>query len=123
MTWSRAVIHSAVSSGSISGSWSLKASNARMAPCPWRRLVPTRLRRMVARRSEDATEPRGGGCGQTSRGGPAGCAAHPRSIAARYLGPEGARAYVDAVVEEAVLVRLEPQSVRAWDFSDVLPAP
>ena len=44
------------------------------------------------------------------------------AIAARYLGPEGARGYVDAVAEEAVLVRLEPQSVRAWDFSDVWPA-
>jgi hypothetical protein len=43
-------------------------------------------------------------------------------LATRYLGPEGARAYVDAVAEEAVLVRLEPQSVRAWDFSDVWPA-
>jgi hypothetical protein len=45
------------------------------------------------------------------------------AIATRYLGSEGARAYVDAVAEEAVLVRLEPQSVRAWDFSDTWPAP
>ena len=45
------------------------------------------------------------------------------AIATRYLGPEGGRAYVDAVAEEGVLVRLEPQSIRAWDFSDVWPSP
>jgi PPOX class probable F420-dependent enzyme len=45
------------------------------------------------------------------------------AIAERYLGPEGARAYVETVAEKAVLVRLEPQSIRAWDFSDVWPSP
>jgi PPOX class probable F420-dependent enzyme len=42
-----------------------------------------------------------------------------RSMAVRYLGPEGGAAYVEAVSgEETVLVRLQPGHVRGWDFSD-----
>ena len=40
-------------------------------------------------------------------------------IASRYLGPQAGAAYA-ARGEDDVLVRLEPGSVRAWDFADDL---
>ena len=39
------------------------------------------------------------------------------SMAVRYLGPEDGPAYA-ATVTNAVLVRLEPDELRGWDFAD-----
>ena len=39
------------------------------------------------------------------------------SMAIRYLGPEGGPAYAESA-GEGVLVRLEPDQVRGWDFAD-----
>lgn len=41
----------------------------------------------------------------------------PRDIAVRYLGEEAGEAYA-AGSGDSVLVRLEPGSVRSWDFAD-----
>lgn len=41
----------------------------------------------------------------------------PRDIAVRYLGEEAGEAYA-AGSGDSVLVRLEPGSVRTWDFAD-----
>jgi PPOX class probable F420-dependent enzyme len=43
------------------------------------------------------------------------------SMAVRYLGPENGPAYA-ATVTNSVLVRLEPDHVRGWDFADDWPA-
>jgi PPOX class probable F420-dependent enzyme len=43
------------------------------------------------------------------------------SMAIRYLGPEDGPAYA-ATVTDSVLVRLEPEHVRGWDFADDWPA-
>jgi PPOX class probable F420-dependent enzyme len=43
------------------------------------------------------------------------------SMALRYLGPENGPAYA-ATVTNSVLVRLEPDHVRGWDFADDWPA-
>jgi PPOX class probable F420-dependent enzyme len=43
------------------------------------------------------------------------------SMAIRYLGPEDGRAYA-ATVSNSVLVRLEPDRLRGWDFADDWPA-
>jgi PPOX class probable F420-dependent enzyme len=43
------------------------------------------------------------------------------SMATRYLGPEDGPAYA-ATVTESVLVRLEPDQLRGWDFADDWPA-
>jgi PPOX class probable F420-dependent enzyme len=43
------------------------------------------------------------------------------SMAVRYLGPEDGPAYA-ATVTNSVLVRLEPEHVRGWDFADDWPA-
>jgi PPOX class probable F420-dependent enzyme len=43
------------------------------------------------------------------------------SMAVRYLGPEGGPAYVESVsAADTVLVRLEPGTLRGWDFADDL---
>ena len=42
-----------------------------------------------------------------------------RRIATRYLGAEGARAYADHAGDDT-LIRLEPGTLRAWDFADDL---
>lgn len=42
-----------------------------------------------------------------------------RRIAARYLGAEAAEPWVDP---DALLIRLEPGELRAWDFADEYPA-
>jgi PPOX class probable F420-dependent enzyme len=39
------------------------------------------------------------------------------SMAIRYLGPEDGQAYADSV-GGGVLVRLEPDQIRGWDFAD-----
>jgi len=39
------------------------------------------------------------------------------SMAVRYLGPEDGAAYA-AAVTNSVLVRLEPEQLRGWDFAD-----
>jgi PPOX class probable F420-dependent enzyme len=39
------------------------------------------------------------------------------SMAIRYLGPEDGPAYA-ATVTESILVRVEPEHVRGWDFAD-----
>ena len=39
------------------------------------------------------------------------------AIAARYLGPEEGSAYVETASDDT-LIRLEPGTVRAWDFAD-----
>ena len=39
-------------------------------------------------------------------------------IASRYLGPDRGEAYVRKVGGNDVTIRLEPGSLRAWDFSD-----
>jgi PPOX class probable F420-dependent enzyme len=39
-------------------------------------------------------------------------------IASRYLGPERGEAYVRKVGGNDVTIRLEPGSLRAWDFAD-----
>jgi PPOX class probable F420-dependent enzyme len=41
-----------------------------------------------------------------------------RRIAARYIGDEGAAAYVEALRGDDVIVRLEPGHIRVWDFAD-----
>ena len=42
-----------------------------------------------------------------------------RSMALRYLGPEDGPAYVESVSSaDTVLVRLEPDELRGWDFAD-----
>lgn len=38
-------------------------------------------------------------------------------IATRYLGPDGAAAYIDSGGDD-LLVRLEPGELRTWDFAD-----
>src|SRR3954462_12469242 len=43
------------------------------------------------------------------------------SMAVRYLGPEDGPAYA-ATVTDSVLVRLEPDQVRGWDFADDWPS-
>jgi PPOX class probable F420-dependent enzyme len=43
------------------------------------------------------------------------------SMAIRYMGPEDGSAYA-ATVTNSVLVRLEPEHVRGWDFADDWPA-
>jgi PPOX class probable F420-dependent enzyme len=48
---------------------------------------------------------------------PDGAAEAIASMALRYLGPEDGPAYA-ATVGEAVLVRLEPDQLRGWDFAD-----
>ena len=40
------------------------------------------------------------------------------SMAIRYLGPEDGKAYADSIGGRGVLVRLEPDHVRGWDFAD-----
>ena len=40
------------------------------------------------------------------------------AMAIRYLGPEAGKAYADSVGDSGVLVRLEPEHVRGWDFAD-----
>jgi hypothetical protein len=40
-----------------------------------------------------------------------------RRIATRYLGPEGAAAYIDSGGDD-LRVRLEPGELRTWDFAD-----
>lgn len=45
-----------------------------------------------------------------------------RSIAVRYAGPQLGSAYAAPRAEEGFLFRLEPESIRAWDLADVLPA-
>jgi PPOX class probable F420-dependent enzyme len=52
---------------------------------------------------------------------PEGAAEAIGSMAVRYLGPENGPAYA-ATVENSVLVRLEPDQVRGWDFADDWPA-
>ncbi len=42
-----------------------------------------------------------------------------RGIAARYLGDEGGEAYADRGYDDT-LIRLEPERLRAWDFTDDL---
>ena len=42
-----------------------------------------------------------------------------RRIAARYIGEDGAKGWIDP---EDVLIRLEPGSLRVWDFADDYPA-
>ncbi len=42
-----------------------------------------------------------------------------REIAARYLGDEGGAAYADRGYDDT-LIRLEPERLRAWDFTDDL---
>lgn len=42
-----------------------------------------------------------------------------RRIAARYIGEDGAEGWTDP---EDVLIRLEPGSLRVWDFADDYPA-
>jgi len=44
----------------------------------------------------------------------------PRDVAVRYLGREAGEAYA-AGSPECVRIRLEPGSVRAWDFADITP--
>lgn len=39
-------------------------------------------------------------------------------IAARYLGQERGRAYVETIGGDDVIVRVEPGDLRIWDFSD-----
>ena len=39
-------------------------------------------------------------------------------IAARYVGPDQGAAYVAASPGTAVIVRIEPGNLRAWDFAD-----
>ena len=41
-----------------------------------------------------------------------------RRIAVRYLGPQQAKAYVDRLVEQMVVIRLVPGRLRTWDFAD-----
>jgi PPOX class probable F420-dependent enzyme len=43
-----------------------------------------------------------------------------RNVAVRYLGREAGEAYA-AGSPECVRIRLEPGSVRAWDFADITP--
>jgi len=43
-----------------------------------------------------------------------------RRIASRYLGPEAGPAYVEQGSDD-LLVRLEPGTVRGWDFADEFP--
>jgi PPOX class probable F420-dependent enzyme len=43
------------------------------------------------------------------------------AMAVRYLGPEDGPLYA-ATVTDSVLVRLEPEHVRGWDFADDWPA-
>ncbi len=52
---------------------------------------------------------------------PEGAAEAIASMAVRYLGPEDGPAYA-ATVTEGVLVRLEPDELRGWDFADDWPA-
>jgi PPOX class probable F420-dependent enzyme len=39
-------------------------------------------------------------------------------IAGRYLGPEAGAEYVRTVGGDDVIIRLEPEEVRVWDFAD-----
>jgi PPOX class probable F420-dependent enzyme len=48
---------------------------------------------------------------------PDGGAEAVASMAIRYLGPEDGQAYADSV-GGGVLVRLEPDQIRGWDFAD-----
>ncbi len=41
-----------------------------------------------------------------------------RRIAVRYLGAAQAKAYVDELVEQMVVIRLVPGRLRTWDFAD-----
>jgi PPOX class probable F420-dependent enzyme len=41
-----------------------------------------------------------------------------RRIAARYIGEQDAAAYVEALRGADVIVRIEPGSIRVWDFAD-----
>jgi PPOX class probable F420-dependent enzyme len=41
-----------------------------------------------------------------------------RRIAARYLGEEESRAFVDGIAGADVVIRVAPGTVRAWDFAD-----
>jgi PPOX class probable F420-dependent enzyme len=52
---------------------------------------------------------------------PEGAAEPIAAMAVRYLGPEEGGAYA-ATVTDAVLVRLEPDQIRGWDFADDFPA-
>lgn len=40
------------------------------------------------------------------------------AIAARYIGEERGRAYVESMTGDDVIVRLAPGELRVWDFSD-----
>jgi PPOX class probable F420-dependent enzyme len=51
---------------------------------------------------------------------PDGAAEAVAAMAVRYLGPEDGRAYAEASSGDSVLVRLEPGTLRAWDFADEL---
>ena len=48
----------------------------------------------------------------------AGTREHVGEIAARYLGTEGAEAYLSRTPNEIVVIRLEPGDLRVWDFAD-----
>ncbi len=41
-----------------------------------------------------------------------------REIAVRYLGPAAGEAYTAAGLADDIVIRLEPGTVRAWDFAD-----
>ena len=41
-----------------------------------------------------------------------------RTIAVRYLGEEGADAYMSRTPDDTVIIRLEPGELRVWDFAD-----
>src|SRR5207248_3762983 len=55
------------------------------------------------------------------RFGPEGAAEATRSMAVRHLGPGDGRAYAETV-GNSMLVRLEPDELRGWDFADDWPA-
>jgi PPOX class probable F420-dependent enzyme len=52
---------------------------------------------------------------------PEGGAEALASMAVRYLGPEDGPAYAESA-GDSVLVRLEPDRIRGWDFADDWPA-
>jgi PPOX class probable F420-dependent enzyme len=49
---------------------------------------------------------------------PAAAGAAFRRIATRYLGPDGAKQYVERELAQMVLIRLAPGRMRTWDFAD-----
>ena len=52
---------------------------------------------------------------------PDGAVAAITTMAIRYMGPEDGPAYA-ATVTNSVLVRLEPEHIRGWDFAEEWPA-